>query len=194
DGSLSERCPAVASLATWCNHVGRFIEWESVASQLGQELDAVGHGRSSDPETEVARSHCMMGGLLVEPDLWKLPEDELAYVENLTVTREGVGSVTFQGSTDCRQLVHCLTEVVVLNPGEVVVYPNQKLKPPVGSDLNKPASITLYGCHPKTQRFPDTRAREKYKQRVRAMTEEKGAEFVDYDCDRGVWQFRVAHF
>ena len=35
-------------------------------------------------------------------------------------------SVTFHGFTDCRELVYCLPDVVLLNPGEVVIYPNQK--------------------------------------------------------------------
>lgn len=29
-------------------------------------------------------------------------------------------SVTFHGFTDCRELVYCLPDVVVLNPGEAV--------------------------------------------------------------------------
>jgi len=117
-------------------------------------------------------------------------------VQELRISREGVGAVTFHGGTDCRNLVsrRRLSEIIVLNPGEVVVYPNQSLKPPVGVGLNKPASVVLFGCLPKTQGFRDKRARERYKKRVRQMTEDKGAEFVDYDCDEGVWQFRVAHF
>lgn len=167
DGSLLERCPAVASLARWCSTVGSVLNGE-------EKVD--------------------LGGLLIEPDLWLLNEAELANVEDLTVMRHGVGCVTFHGVTDCRELVYCLPDVVVLNPGEVVIYPNQKVKPPVGSGLNKPSTIKLYGCHPKSQIFKDERAREKYKIRVKTMTEEKGADFIDYDCDQGVWQFRVSHF
>lgn len=133
-------------------------------------------------------------GLTVTPDLRQMTEDELASVENLTVSRDGVGCVTFQGKTDCRELMNSLADIVVLMPGEVIIYPNQDAKPPVGTGLNKPATVVLYGCHPKTQGFKDAKAREKYRLRVQVMTEEKGAEFVDYDCDGGVWQFRVNHF
>lgn len=135
-----------------------------------------------------------LGGLMVEPDLWELTEAEAAHVSELRVSREGVGSVTFHGETDCRELKRSLREVVVLNPGEVVVYPNQKMKPPVGTGLNKPATIVLYGCLPKTQGFRDRKARDRYKKRVKQMTEDKGAEFLDYDCDQGIWHFRVGHF
>lgn len=137
-----------------------------------------------------------LGGLLVEPDLWALDQGELARVHELQVSRDGVGAVTFHGITDCRGLVgkRKLSDIVVLSPGEVIVYPNQSMKPPVGSGLNKPASIVLYGCLPKAQVFVDRKARERYKKRVRQMTEDKGAEFIGYDCDEGIWQFRVKHF
>jgi len=137
-----------------------------------------------------------LDGLLVEPDLWSLDQTELARVHELQVSRDGVGAVTFHGITDCRGLVgkRKLSDIVVLNPGEVIVYPNQSMKPPVGSGLNKPASIVLYGCLPKAQVFIDKKARERYKKRVRQMTEDKGAEFIGYDCDEGIWQFRVKHF
>jgi len=180
DGSLSERCPAVASLAQWCNIVGRYVEGLAPASVC------VPSARGAEVP--------FLDGLLVEPNLWQLSQEELVHVRDLTVTREGVGCVTFHGLTDCREIASCLPDVVVLNPGEVVIYPNQKVKPPVGSGLNKPASIKLYGCLPKTQSFRDEKAREKYRNRVRLMTEEKVAEFVDYDCDHGIWQFRVLHF
>lgn len=51
-------------------------------------------------------------------------------MEALTVLRHGVGCarshfakvscrcVTFHGITDCRELVYCLPDVVLLNPGE----------------------------------------------------------------------------
>lgn len=132
--------------------------------------------------------------MIVEPDLWSLSEDELAHVEDLHVRLEGVGAVTFRGETDCRQLVHNLPNIVILQPGEVVVYPDPACKPPVGTDLNKPSDITLWGCMPKSQTFKDQKARDKYTKRVKQMTEGKGAEFVDYDCDDGVWRFRVKHF
>jgi len=135
-----------------------------------------------------------LGGLHVEPDLWSLSEAELACVHELRVSRDGVGSVTFQGQTDCRELVENISQMIILNPGEVIVYPDPDFKPPVGHGLNKSACVELYGCLPKSLGFRDTKAREKYKKRVQRMTEEKGAEFVDYDGEQGIWQFRVMHF
>merc|ERR1712062_314225 len=104
---------------------------------------------------------------------------------------DGVGAVTFKGETDCRSLLHVFPNIIILQPGEVVVYPDPSCKPPVGTELNKLADITLWGCMPKNQTFRDQRARDRYRKRVRQMTEDKGAEFVDYDCDAGIWRFRV---
>jgi len=136
-----------------------------------------------------------LGGLLVDPPLWHLSEEELAHVENFVVGREGIGYVTFHGETDCRGLLEALPDIVLVERGEIIVYPQPATKPEVGQGLNKAASVVLYGCMPKSQsRLTDTRARDRYKQRVAQMTEEKGAIFEDYDCDTGTWKFRVNHF
>lgn len=136
-----------------------------------------------------------LAGLEVEPELWRMSEVDLTTVRNLRVSRKGVGCVTFDGETDCRGLLPQLRELLVIEQGEVVVYPDPCKKPPVGQGLNKAASVVLYGCMPKSQqKLLDPKARERYKQRVAQMTEEKGAVFEDYDCDDGTWRFRVNHF
>jgi hypothetical protein len=155
DGSLSERCPAVVSLAAWCNAVGRQL---SVAPHVGKG-SAPGHTSSKEairsasmvaadgdvseqisltssalsmhpaaPSSAATSSRVEVCGLIVEPNLWSLSEVDLARVRNLCVSRENVGSVTFIGETDCRDLRNHLCDVVVLNIGEVIVYPNQKMK------------------------------------------------------------------
>merc|ERR1712232_194329 len=109
--------------------------------------------------------------------------------------RKGVGCVVFHGETDCRGLLEQLGQLLVIEQGEVVVYPDARHKPPVGQGLNKPASVVLYGCMPKSQqRLSDPRARERYRERVAKMTEEKGAVFEDYNCEDGTWKFHVTHF
>jgi len=116
-------------------------------------------------------------------------------VRDLRVGRENIGHVTFIGDTDCRGLLPQLSEIMIIQQGEVVVYPEACKKPPVGQGLNKPASIVLYGCMPKSQtRLSSPRARERYRQRVAQMTEDKGATFEDYNCEDGTWTFRVNHF
>lgn len=135
------------------------------------------------------------GGLLVDPPLWELDEEALSHVKDLLVGREDVGFAVFHGETDCRGFLQILPSILLVEHGEIVVYPDSTQKPPIGKGLNKPASVVLYGCMPKPRtKLTDSRAQERYKQRVAEMTEEKGAIFEDYDCDNGTWKFRVNHF
>jgi hypothetical protein len=181
DASLHEKCPAAVGLASWCHAVMRSLS-----------LEPAGYDASDDVPSNVVRPD--LDGLLVEPDLWCMSELELSRVRGLQFAREGVGMVRFHGETDVRDVLHNLRDIVLLHPGEVVVYPNPSTKPPIGVGLNKAAEITLYGCMPKTQGFRDPKAKDRYKRRVKQMTEDKGAEFVDYDCMHGTWRFRVSHF
>lgn len=145
------------------------------------------------PPAEAPVGH--VAGLQVEPNLWALSEADLVSVRDLTISRKGVGRVTFHGETDCRGLLRELHHLLIIDQGEVVVYPDASLKPPVGQGLNKPASVTLFGCMPKSkQRFADPEAKERYRQRVAKMTQEKGATFEDYNCEDGTWKFHVTHF
>lgn len=225
DAALAERCPAVVALAAWCNAVGRSLQVSTLqleaptppvppkaAGARGSPPSRGASQRRSSEELDVEQqppaakrrptpkrsmlSRPDLGGLDVLPDLWSMGQAELSRVRELSVSRKGVGVVTFHGSTDCRSLVTGgrLSQIVVLRPGEVVVYPDQDKKPPVGMGLNKPATITLYGCLPKVKGSWDSNMREKYKNRVKHMTQAKGAELLEYDCDQGVWQFRVQHF
>ena len=35
----------------------------------------------------------------------------------------------------------------------------------------------------------DPKSQERYKRKIKLMTEEKHARFIDYDCNTGVWKF-----
>jgi len=140
----------------------------------------------------------VMQNLEVVPDVFAIPLQELQAVRDLTVRKHGVGEVTFHGEIDLmreRRVLEDLPRIIRLEQGEVVLYPESGSKPPEGEGLNRPATITLYQCMPpSTGAFPDSQSRVKYKERIAKMTEAKGAKFVDYDCDQGIWKFRVEHF
>jgi hypothetical protein len=187
DGSLHEKCPAAVGLSQWCRAVLESMP-ELPLPTSRNALPVV------DTPPAASANRPDLGGLSVEPDLWSMSEAELSRVKGLQFSRDGVGSVAFHGEVDVRSVLHNLTQVVVLHPGEVVVYPNPNTKPAVGVGLNKAADITLFGCMPKTHNFKDHKAKDRYKRRVKQMTEDKGAEFVDYDCSQGIWKFRVNHF
>lgn len=132
-------------------------------------------------------------GLVIVPDLTALTAEEKRRVSELVVSKPGIGSIVFHGTTDCMDLD--VPSLVHLDVGEVLVYPNPGTKPPVGQGLNKRATVTMHGCWPPNGRgLKDARAQERYRQKIKQMTEEKSATFLDYDCSTGIWRFRVEHF
>ena len=197
DGSLAEKCPAVAPLAEWCMAVAHLLlQLRATDTHMQAEQDSSPvAGAISKQHREETSTAPDIGGLYVDPPLWELDDEALCCVEELVVGRDGVGHITFHGPTDCRKLLDILPHVLMVERGEIVVYPDAAVKPEVGHGLNKPATVVLYGCMPKSQTcLTDSRARTRYKQRVAQMTEEKGAIFEDYDPDNGTWKFRVLHF
>merc|ERR1719498_163320 len=99
-----------------------------------------------------------------------MSQEELRCVENPTVSRPDVGSIRFHGITDCTNLN--FERIVRLERGEVLVYPDIEMKPKVGVDLNKPATVTMFQCWPpKGQKLADPEAQERYKKKIKDMTE-----------------------
>lgn len=60
-------------------------------------------------------------------------------VENFTVGRTGYGNIFFPGLTDVMNMN--LDEIVFFRHKEVIVYPNDAKKPPLGQGLNKKAQV-----------------------------------------------------
>lgn len=139
-------------------------------------------------------------GLETMPDLFTLTPDALRSVTDLTVRRRGVAEVIFHGIIDLfRTEAEGLAElpsIVRLAPGEVSVYPKPLERPPAGEGFNRSATVTLYGCYPPRHMSTllDAESKELYREEIARRTEAKGAQFIDYDADRGVWQFSVDHF
>jgi nuclear pore complex protein Nup98-Nup96 len=78
--------------------------------------------------------------------LQALDDEGLQNVYDFSIGRYGVGKVLWVGFTDVRGLD--LTELVKIEPREVIVYPDESQKPSLGQGLNKPAIITLEGVLP----------------------------------------------
>ncbi|CAJ1456738.1 unnamed protein product [Effrenium voratum] len=179
--AICELCPACSALSKWCDCIMVFLSRTEDLDSTELEYPSAGE---EEAETEK---------LIVEPDLSSLSSSELAAVRELTVTKPGVGSVVFHGVTDCTDLD--LHRDVFLKRGYVIVYPDQKKKPPLGHGLNKPATVTMYQCFPPGEPVRSEQAMKEYKERIRRMTEENSScKFIDYDCETGVWQFDVTRF
>jgi hypothetical protein len=192
EASIREVCPAAASLAGWCSAVYEAWTHKKKVPQTQMHRPAQkGSEQSSGPPPNVNLEGITVG----PPGVWTMSDADLSAVEDFSVSRQDVGEIRFHGKTDCRDVLHRLPEIVQLTHGEVIVYPDPDKKPPPGQGLNRPASIVLYGCMPRTQgKLKDSAANERYRRKVAQMTEEKGAKFLDYECDTGTWRFYVNHF
>jgi len=156
--------------------------------ELGR--DGVGEDRSRCSEPEANR----MDDVIIAPDPAQLTESERREVFELEVSRPGISSVVFHGYTDISGLD--ISRLVHLDVGEVLVYPEPGTKPPVGEGLNKRATITMHRCFPPNGRdqLSDERSQTRYREKIKRMTEEKGATFLDYNYHAGIWVFQVENF
>ena len=116
-------------------------------------------------------------------------------VKEFTVGHEVYGSVTFYGRVNVAGLD--LDRIIEINRHEVIVYPDETIKPPEGEELNIPARITLFDVYP-----TDRTTREKITdvERIKAMqygdylrdiTRKFDGEFINYGPHDGSWTFTV---
>eukprot|EP00928_Gymnodinium_smaydae_P088754 TRINITY_DN727_c1_g2_i1.p1 TRINITY_DN727_c1_g2~~TRINITY_DN727_c1_g2_i1.p1 ORF type:complete len:846 (+),score=177.07 TRINITY_DN727_c1_g2_i1:39-2540(+) len=186
----------VAPLALWCRSIGVYLS-KTKFPGIEEIRPAAGAGNAPRGQRGNSRQRAprqyTSAHMVFDPDIEALSLAELQCVEELSILRPGVGRITFHGATDCTALD--FEAVVRLEIGEVLVYPDAAEKPPVGTGLNKAATITLYQCWlPAGTKTDDARSRERARKKIKQMTEEKNARFVEYDCDTGAWTFRVSHF
>ncbi|XP_064022258.1 nuclear pore complex protein Nup98-Nup96-like [Pogoniulus pusillus] len=132
-------------------------------------------------------------------DLAELTSDSNeCVVTNFTIGRRGYGSIYFEGEVNLTNLN--LDDIVHIRRKEVVVYPDDERKPPVGEGLNRRAEVTLDGVWPtdKTSRCliksPERLEQIKYAGRLESSCRRQGAEFVEYRPETGSWVFKVPHF
>lgn len=117
---------------------------------------------------------------------------------DFTIGRTGYGSIYFEGEVNLTNLN--LDEIVHIRRKEVIVYPDDEKKPPIGEGLNRRAEVTLDGVWPtdKTSRCliksPERLAEMDYEGRLEAVSRRQGARFKEYRPETGSWVFKVAHF
>ncbi|KAJ8249423.1 hypothetical protein GJAV_G00234660 [Gymnothorax javanicus] len=127
-----------------------------------------------------------------------LTENGDCVVKNFTVGRKGYGSIFFPGAVNLANLN--LDEIVHFRRKEVIVYPDDNAKPPVGEGLNRRAEVTLDGVWPKDKttctqiKSPERLADMNYEGRLQSACRKHGAQFLDYRPETGSWVFRVPHF
>jgi hypothetical protein len=120
------------------------------------------------------------------------------FVDNFAIGRVDYGCITFPGITNIANMN--FDEIVHIRRKEVHVYPDDTKKPPVGQGLNKSAEITLHRIWPtdketkKTITDPNRIINMGYNKKIEKITDEMGAQFIDYDPSTGSWTFKVKHF
>ena len=128
-------------------------------------------------------------------EMMMMSEADLATVLNFCVSRDGYGSVLWDGAVDVRNVD--LNSVVRIREREVIVYEDEEengTKPPVGSKLNRSALVTLLKIFPKGGKEATIEAKEKFIKKIEKQTAKMGAKFVSYDPIAGEWKFRTEHF
>ncbi|KAG0413302.1 hypothetical protein HPB47_009543, partial [Ixodes persulcatus] len=124
--------------------------------------------------------------------------DGRCVVDGFTVARDGYGNAYFPGRTDVTGLN--LDEIVHFRRREIIIYPEDDDKPPVGEGLNRKAQVTLDCVWPnsKTTHEPITDPEKLkllgYQEKLERATAKIGGRFLDYRPETGSWVFEVKHF
>ncbi|XP_062423496.1 nuclear pore complex protein Nup98-Nup96 isoform X5 [Rhea pennata] len=178
----------------------------------GSSEDASFHDDSlqdeREEETETMHQLHPAGIVLTRAGYYTIPSmEELArftndrnecIVTDFTIGRKGYGSIYFEGEVNLTNLN--LDDIVHIRRKEVIVYPDDERKPPVGEGLNRRAEVTLDGVWPtdKTSRCliksPERLAEMNYEGRLESVSRKQGARFKEYRPETGSWVFKVAHF
>ncbi|KGL78314.1 Nuclear pore complex protein Nup98-Nup96, partial [Tinamus guttatus] len=162
-----------------------------------------------DEEAETVHHLHPAGIVLTRAGYYTIPSmEELArltsdrnecVVTDFTIGRKGsYGSIYFEGEVNLTNLN--LDDIVHIRRKEVIVYPDDERKPPIGEGLNRRAEVTLDGVWPtdKTSRCliksPERLAEMNYEGRLESVSRKQGARFKEYRPETGSWVFKVAHF
>lgn len=119
-------------------------------------------------------------------------------VPNFTIGRQGYGNVYFPESFDVYGLN--LDDIVHFRHKEIIIYPDDNVKPPVGQGLNRKAQVTLDRVWPldKSTHEPITDphrlAEMDYEGKLRRVSAKHGTKFLEYRPETGSWVFKVDHF
>ncbi|XP_029957299.1 nuclear pore complex protein Nup98-Nup96 isoform X2 [Salarias fasciatus] len=191
------------------SRIGLELSGDDVSASVGEEsLQEEREDEEEEEQQESQRSPHPAGIVLSRVGYYTIPSmEDLAemvdeqgecVVENFTVGRKGYGSVFFPGAVNVTGLN--LDDIVHFRRKEVIVYPDDKNKPPEGEGLNRRAEVTLDGVWPNDKtsctqiRSPERLADMNYEGRLERASRKQGARFLEYRPETGSWVFEVAHF
>ena len=127
-----------------------------------------------------------------------LDQEGRCLVAGFTIGRDGYGNIHYPGNINVAGIN--LDENVFIQHKEVIVYPDNDDKPPLGEGLNRAAQVTLHKVWPldkssgDTIRSPDRLRTMNYEEKLYRASARMGARFIDYRPETGSWVFKVEHF
>ncbi|XP_036147663.1 nuclear pore complex protein Nup98-Nup96 isoform X2 [Monomorium pharaonis] len=171
-------------------------------AESGQETDEGSFSMlQSNWSMNMAKVTLRRVGYYTIPPLDKLDDfvcGETCIVPNFTIGREGYGNVYFPDSFDVYGLN--LDEIVHFRHKEVIIYPDDEKKPPVGQGLNRKAQVTLDKVWPHDKSLhepitdPQRLAAMNYEGKLRRVSAKHDTRFLEYRPETGSWVFKVDHF
>ncbi|GJQ66762.1 hypothetical protein Trydic_g18415, partial [Trypoxylus dichotomus] len=120
------------------------------------------------------------------------------FVKGFTVGRIGYGNVCFPDRFDVANFN--LDQIVHFQYREVVIYPDESIKPPVGQGLNRRAQVTIDSVYPKERHsrklITDNTSLQTmdFVGNLKNLCRKNGTKFIDYKPETGSWVFMVEHF
>ncbi|XP_052889086.1 nuclear pore complex protein Nup98-Nup96 [Anopheles moucheti] len=179
-----------------------FMNETSVGAGIGTELSTSVAAVVEDAEPHPTGIVLRRVGYYTIPTLDEIAqlmdEDGHCVVPNFTIGRKGYGNVYFNEPIDVAALN--LDEIVHFRHKEVIIYPDDENKPPVGSGLNRKAQITLDQVWPHDKTLhepikdPQRLALLDYEGKLRRVCDKHDTRFLEYRPDTGSWVFKVEHF
>ncbi|KYB29624.1 hypothetical protein TcasGA2_TC013629 [Tribolium castaneum] len=148
------------------------------------------------------------GVVLTRPEYYMYPalkdlhqymdENGDCIVQGLTIGRRGYGNVHFPDLINIANMN--LDEIVHFRHREVIIYPDDNKKPPVGEGLNRRAQVTLDKIYPREKGtnnyITDVNQiiQTNFVDNLMHVTQKHNSKFVDYRPNTGSWVFKVKHF
>ncbi|VDK70240.1 unnamed protein product [Litomosoides sigmodontis] len=183
------------------------VEEENINTSLNMTNSVVSNFSSEN----IALSNVHPAGIILtrqdyecEPSLEELAEMALknngvCHIESgFTIRRLAFGSVFWPGPFDLHDVN--LDKVVHFRQHEVIVYPDDNLKPQIGQELNRFAEVSLDRVWPRDKQSKEyitdaLRLEEMgYRAKLERASLKMGAKFKDYRPETGTWVFTVPHF
>ncbi|XP_053680653.1 nuclear pore complex protein Nup98-Nup96 [Anopheles nili] len=179
-----------------------FLNETSIGAGIGTDLSTSVAAVIEDAEPHPTGIVLRRVGYYTIPsleDIAQLMDEEgRCVVPNFTIGRKGYGNVYFNEPIDVAGLN--LDEIVHFRHKEVIIYPDDENKPPVGSGLNRKAQITLDQVWPHDKTLhepikdPHRLALMDYEAKLRRVCDKHDTRFLEYRPDTGSWVFKVEHF